>query len=131
MALIYLVFKRIAITALKGICRDGAGHYEWTSQLAYEKRPDDGRRFLKPHMAQGVTLMKTLYYASVIFGVIGVVLSSYMMEKEMLSSVYYPVFSVIMLGEIYFFLDGDRKEGETRLSAETDRATKLCQQRSV
>jgi len=124
--IIYLVFKRIALTVLKGVCKDDATHYELVSKLAYQKR-EDNRRYLKPHMEQGVTMAKALYYAAVIFGVFGVIVSSFLLKKGLISSIYYPVFSVIMLGELYFFLDGERwQEESSSLTGEADRATRIC-----
>ena len=122
----YLIIKRIVITILKGICKDDAKHYEVVSKIAYIKNPEDGKRYVKPHMAQGVTMMKALYYCTLIFGVIGVSASTFMYNHGLIASLYYPVFSVILVGEIYFFLDGERWDPEhTTLTGEGERATKI------
>jgi len=125
-AVFYLVFKRIVITILKGICKDGAGHYETVSKLVYRKQPDDGQRYLKPHMAQGATMMKSLFYISVVLGVIATSVSSWLRDMSLIPSLYYPVFSVIMVGEIYYYMDGPRwSKEDSSLVGEDDRSTKI------
>lgn len=125
-AVLYLIFKRIVITVLKGICRDGVGHYETVSQLVYRKQPDDGQRYLKPYFAQGATLMKSLFYITVVLGIAATSVSSLLQDMGLIASLYYPVFSVILVGEIYYYLDGPRwSKQESSLAGEDDRATQI------
>ena len=125
-AVMYLLFKRIVITILKGICKDGVGHYETVSQLVYRKQPDDGQRYLKPYMAQGATMMKSLFYISVVLGILATSVSSLLLDMGLIASLYYPVFSVIMVGEIYYYMDGPRwSKEDSSLAGEDDRATKI------
>ena len=125
-AVMYLLFKRIVITILKGICKDGVGHYETVSQLVYRKQPDDGQRYLKPHIAQGATMMKALFYISVVLGVAATCASSLLKDMGLIASLYYPVFSVIMVGEIYYYMDGPRwSKEDSSLAGEDDRATQV------
>lgn len=125
--LAYIVFKRIVITLLKVICKEDKRFYNWCAKLAYEQRSEDNKWYVKSHLSQGVTLTKSLYYISIIFGMFGIAISAYMYSNKMIASLYYPVLSVIMMGEIYFFMDGvqwGKKEGS--LSGESDRSTKIC-----
>ena len=125
--LMFLVFKRIAITILKGICKDGAAHYERFAGLAYARNKEDGRFYLKDSLAQGRTFAKTMYYTAMILGVIGLSASVYLFKKGLLSSLYYPVFAVIIIGELYFFLDGlRREEASSSLQGEEERSSKVC-----
>ena len=123
----YIVFKRIAISLLKVFCNENKKPYSWFASLVYEKRTEDGQWYVKSHFIQGITFAKSLYYVALIFGIAGIGVSSFLVARNLIPSLYYPVISVILVGEIYFFLDGARFDrGKGRLSVESDRATKFC-----
>ena len=115
-----------AITVLKAICKDGVGHFERVSQLVYRRQPEDGRHYIKPHMAQGISLAKGMFYIAVAVSILATCASSLLLDLGLISSLYYPVFGVIMVGEIYYYLDGPLWDPEeSSLSGEADRATKV------
>ena len=124
----YLILKRIIISFLSLICKEDKNFYRWFANLAYFKNQEDGKWYVKPNFTQGVTLAKTLYYITIIFGMIGIGASAYLYSLNLIPSLYFPVISVILVGEIYFFLDGNLYAGDGKgsLAGENDRSTKIC-----
>ena len=54
-------------------------------------------------------IVKGLYVTAVALGVVGALVSGWLYLNEWLTALYYPVFSIIVLGELYFLLDGFTK----------------------
>ena len=125
--LAYIPVKRVMLTVFRFACHEDSALYGWCANLVYAKRQNDGAWCVKPHMEQGITLTKALYYTTVIFGMLGISVSAYLFTYGLIASLYYPVFSVIMVGELYFFLDGQHAcEDEGSVTGEDDRSTKIC-----
>ena len=103
----YVLFKTFIARFLLLFTREGNRVFEFFASSAYYKNELKNRWYVKPHFKQGITLMKTLYIVSFIFAVIGIGVTAFLYDYEIIASLYYPVFSVILVGEIYFFLDGE------------------------
>ena len=123
----FLAFKPIVMNILKLFCKDGNAVFEFLAGSVYYKNEQRNRWYVKKHFSQGITLMKTLYIASIVFAVVGVSTTAFLFKNEIIASLYYPVFSVILVGEIYFFMDGEifRPEYDS-LDGEEDRADMVC-----
>ncbi len=113
--LFYIVCKFILTRFLKLFCKDGSRFYEFLTGVVYEKDEGKNAWYVKPHFEQGITFMKSLYISAVVLGIIGVALTAFLFNHGLLASLYYPAFGVILLGEIYFFLNGEHKKKEKSL----------------
>ena len=120
--LAYVILKRIILLFLKGFFRDGS-LFQTLAGLFYEYDENDGNWNLKPQFGQARTFLKTMYVMAVVLGIVGVLVSSYLYLDDVLTEVYYPVFGVIILGELYFALNGlTQKERLALLGAEEEDA---------
>ena len=104
--LAYIVLKTIISRIGAVYLKDGNALHDKLASLVYYK--DEVRRawFVKPQFAQGISLMRTLFIASVVLAVVGIELTAYLVYAKLMASLYYPVFSVILLGELFYFMDG-------------------------
>ena len=120
--LAYVVVKKILLAFLRRLFKDG-GLFQKTAALFYDYDEDDDRWYLNPKFSQARTFLKVMYVTAVALGVVGVLASSWLYLNEWLTALYYPVFSVIVLGELYFLLDGYTKaETKNQLEGEADTA---------
>ena len=120
--LAYVIVKKILLAFLRPLFRDG-NLFQKTAALFYDYDEDDDRWYLNPKFSQARTFLKVMYVTAVALGVVGVLASSWLYLNEWLTALYYPVFSVIVLGELCFLLDGYTKaETKNRLEGEADTA---------
>lgn len=105
MLLAYVVVKKVILLFMKGLFKDG-NLFQKVAGLFYEYDEDSGNWTLIPQFSQARTFLRTLYITAAVLGAAGVLVSSWLYLKELLTAIYYPVFSVIILGEMYFLLDG-------------------------
>ena len=126
-AIAYVFFKGIIVRFMKLFCKEGKKHFDWFAGLVYYKDERKGKWFVREAYSQGVTLMKTLYIVTFVFGVIGIGITAWMYQHELIASLYYPVFSLILVGEIYFYLNGPFYcEERTTLEGEADSSDSIC-----
>ena len=108
--LAYVILKKPILLCMKGLFRDG-NLFQKLAGLFYEYDEESGVWSLQPKFGQARVFLKTLYISAVVLGAVGVLISSRLYKLGLLHAIYYPVFSVIILGELYFALDGlTRKE---------------------
>ncbi|MBQ2061129.1 MAG: hypothetical protein II458_00420 [Oscillospiraceae bacterium] len=119
--LVHVILKRILITFMKGIFKKGGGLYDKLAGIFYEHDTEKDAWFVQPRFAQGRTFLKTLYWVGLCLAELAVVVSAWLYSKQLLAVPFYPVFGVIILGELYFCLDGvTKKEAEGSLTGEQD-----------
>jgi len=109
MLLAYVIIKRIVLLFLKGLFKDGS-LFQKVACLFYEYDEQKDTYYLKPQFGQARTFLKVLYVTAALVGAVGMILSGELYLTELLTAPYYPVFSVIILGEVFFFLDGQTKK---------------------
>jgi hypothetical protein len=70
--------------------------------------------------------MRILFYASLIIGTLTTLVSAWLMNNGFIVSLYYPIFGIIMIGEIYYYMDGKLyKAKESDLAGEEDKANRI------
>ena len=122
----YLIVKRILISVMKGVFRSGNGLYEGVVGPFYEHDETDGNWYVRRERSQLRGLFRTLFYAALLICTAVMVLSALVYAGGGMSAVFFPVFGLILVGELFFFLDGSTKtEEKSRVSAEEDEAVKL------
>ena len=119
----YVVLKAFVARIGSLFLKDGSRLHDRLASLAYYRDEQKKQWFVKPQFMQGITMLKALYITSLVLAVVGIGITAFLVRKGLLASLYYPVFGVIMLGELYFFLNGavqerekDRLEGEKEIS---------------
>lgn len=126
MLLLYVILKRILITFMKWLFKGGS-FFLLIAALFYEYDEDADEWYLRPTFGQARTFLKSLYWIAVLFGIAAVMITADMYADGRLTAVFYPVFGVIIMGELYFFMDGlTRKEARQELTGEEDDSTHVA-----
>lgn len=126
MLLAYLLVKKIILLPMRLLCKGKGGLFQAMAGILYEQDEKDGSWCLKNRFGQARTFLKTLYIAAVILGAAAVLLSSRWYLSQKLAAPFYPVFGIILVGELYFILNGlVKKELDSKLEGETDEAEKI------
>ncbi len=119
--LAHVIVKRILITIFKGVFKNGGSAHDFFADFFYEKNEETGQWHVRDHFSQARTFLKTVYYAALILSAIAVLVSCELYRKDLLAVPFYPVFGLMIVGEMYFFLDGlNRREMEGSLTGEAD-----------
>lgn len=117
--LVFVILKKIALLIMRGVFKKAGVLFERVAGLFYENDPETDQWFVKPHYGQGRTLVKTFYYASVGLSLILVLVSGVLYRNELLAVPFYPVFGALIIGEVFFFLDGMTKAESEEAAEET------------
>ncbi|MBP3674213.1 MAG: hypothetical protein J6J18_10345 [Oscillospiraceae bacterium] len=125
--LIYLICKLIALPILKLLSRKEGGLFQLVVGIFYEFDEELGKWHLASHYGQGRTFLKTLYISVVMLGVAATFVTSKLYLTEQLLQPIYPAFGVILVGELFFFLNGLTKEElHNAVVGEADDAERIC-----
>lgn len=107
--LVFVILKKIALLIMRAIFKTANELFEKIAGLFYEEDPETEKWFVKLHYGQGRTLIRTFYYATVVISMLLVIASGLLYRYELLAVPFYPVFGALIIGELYFFLDGMTK----------------------
>ena len=105
----YLIVKRIIITILKNINKKVRPLHTRVAGWFYKYFAEKDMWYLRDDYVQARTLAKVVYFTVVVLMSLLMLVSGRMYVFGLLPDVFYPVFSVILVGEIYFFLNGVSK----------------------
>jgi hypothetical protein len=75
-------------------------------ELFYSYDELDDRWYIKAHYGQACTFIKTAYYGSCFASGLALLISCGLCMNHLVSAPFYPVFAVIIIGEMAFFVDG-------------------------
>ena len=106
MAAGFLVVKAIVLPILKRIWERSEALTEFTSGRCYEYDKELDKWFVKPEYGQIKFYCKGIYYSAVAVSSIVFVLSQYYPQMPAFQTSFYPIFGLIVLGEIVCFLSG-------------------------
>ena len=96
-------------------------------ELFYAYDESDGRWCIKDHYGQARTFIKTAYYGSCFVSALALLISCGLCMKHQVSAPFYPVFAVIIIGEMAFFIDGLRPdERKSDLTVQADRSSHIA-----
>ena len=125
--LAHIVLKGVLIAVFRGVFRSGGAVHDFCVEPFYEQDGESGIWYVRDHCGQARTFLKTMYLAGLILSVGLTILSCEFYRMEWLSAPFYPVFGVVILGELYFFADGlTRRELEQDLAGERDEPESVC-----
>ncbi len=119
----YVVGKKIAVQILRAVFKPGNAVYEMAAGLFYEYDEEEKSWCVKAHFGQARTYLKTFYCAVVVISMGVTLVSTHLYREELLTSAFYPFSAIILVGELYFLLDGlTPREMRGQLSGEDDNA---------
>lgn len=125
--LVHIILKRIAITFMKARYNNKPDALEKYVSRFYEYDQEKNEWYIKPDFGQARSLLATLYITALIVSCIAMIAAAYLYKAKMLTAPFYPVFGMIILGEVYFFLGGRTREEENpELEADTGDDNKVC-----
>lgn len=106
---VYRLIKRIAIGIIsKAVKIDGTLHSKIAGNF-YEYFPEKSKWCVKESYVQVRSMFRVFYYAAVILSSVLMITSGQLYLNGLMRSVFYPVFGIIIVGELYFYLDGATK----------------------
>ncbi len=103
---VYMIYKKICISIMQKINKKNRSLHNKVASVFYEYFPDKDIWCLKEEFVNARTFSRTVYYVVVLLVSFIMLISGRMYVSGVLTDIFYPVFSVILVGEIYFFLDG-------------------------
>ena len=119
--LLYVIVKRILTAILSKINVRRNTFVGNMVELFYTYDEQDDRWYIKPHYGQACTFVKTAYYGSCAVSALALLISCGLCMKHLVSAPFYPVFAVIIIGEMAFFVDGaDAEERKSKLAMQKD-----------
>ncbi len=128
-ALIAFIFlKRILITIFSKFAVKPDTFLGRVMEIFYTYNEEDEIWYIKEHYGQARTFIKTAYYGSAILSAIALFISYSLCMNNAIAAPFYPVFAVIIIGEVAFFIDGLEKEEkeEADFSLESDKSDHIA-----
>lgn len=125
--MIYVAVKRVITIFLGGkeIYRDTFAGL--VCELFYSYDEKDDRWYIKAHYGQARTFIKTAYYGGCFVLGLASLISCGICKSNMIIEPLYPVFAVIIIGEIAFFMDGlEKDERKSNLRVQTDKSNHIA-----
>ncbi len=125
--LAYVIVKRI-LTAIMGSIKVRRNTFIGSVvELFYAYDEADARWYIKAHCGQACTYIKTAYYGSCFVTAAALFISCGLVMKHQISALFCPVFAVIIVGEMAFFVDGlGAKERKTDLTMQADKSRRIA-----
>ncbi len=126
---VYLILKKIAIEILSALFKSENelyhSLYEKVATEFYEYFPQRDKWCIKNSYAQTRNFLKTFYYTAIVISCTIMLLSHYFFEQNLFKAIFYPVFGIVIIGELYFYLCGlTRREYTQDVLGEDENAYK-------
>ncbi len=107
--LVYMFVKKICISIIsKSVKMDGNLHTKIAGNF-YEYFSEKNKWCIREDYVQVRSMLKVFYYAAVVLSALLMLVSRKFYFEGLMKSVFYPVFGIIIVGELYFYLDGATK----------------------
>ena len=123
----YVILKRI-LTLIFGKIRVPQDSFiSSVVQIFYIYDDEEDAWFIKDNYKQARFFVKVVYYAGCLISGVIMLVSCSLCLDELISEPFYPVFPVIILGEIAFFIDGiGPEEQRSSLSVRIDNSKRIA-----
>ena len=123
---LFVFLKRIATAALHAVKIKPNTFRGRLVSLFYTWDDEDEAWYVQPHLGQARTFLKTAYYGGMAVVMLMMVVSIYLFRKGLIAGPFYPVFAIIVIGELAFFTDGLRKdEVQSKMEVSADRSARI------
>lgn len=124
---LYVTLKRILTAVFSKIKVDRNSFIGSAVELFYTYDERDGCWYIKEHFGQARSFIKTVYCGVCILSGIVMLVSCSLCMNHLVSAPFYPVFAVIVIGEMAFFLDGvEAGERKSELAVHADNAKHIA-----
>ena len=125
--LAYIIIKRI-VTAILGAAKIKEESFRGKLiKIFYTYNEKDNAWYIKEHYGQGRTFIKTAYYGCCIVSGLALLISCALCMAQLISAPFYPVFAIIIVGEVAFFIDGLRAdELKANLKMQKDKGRRIA-----
>ncbi len=125
--LAYVILKRFITVFLGQVKVDRNSFIGKVVDLFYTYDELDDRWYIKEHYGQARTFIKTVYYGSCFASGLALLISCGLCMRHLVSAPFYPVFAVIIIGEMAFFIEGTTKdEVRSDLSVQADNSRHIA-----
>lgn len=106
---VYLLLKKICIGIIKKRVKTDGNCHRKIAEFFYEYFSEKDKWCLRENCVQTRSLLKVFYYSAVILSVILMLVSRQFYYDGIFKSVFYPVFGILVVGELFFYLDAITK----------------------
>ena len=106
----YINVKRIALAFFKSKDIEEDSIMGKIISIFYEYDRNDDRWYIMRHFSQARTFLKVVYYGGIIISFMALNISGVLVKENLIKAPFYPVFPVIIVGELAFFIEGLRKD---------------------
>ena len=125
--LLYVIVKRVLTFILGKIKVHRNTLIGSVVELFYSYDEMDDQWYIKAHYGQACTFIKTAYYGSCFASGLAFLISCGLCMNHLISSPFYPVFAVIIIGEMAFFVDGiGAEERKSELTMQADKSRRIA-----
>ncbi len=123
----YVIIKRILTAIMGKISVPRKSFIGSVVELFYNYDEMDEKWYIKAHFGQARTFIKTAYYGGCFISGLALLISCGLCMHELISAPFYPVFAVIIIGEMAFFIDGlEKDELKSNLQVQTDKSHRIA-----
>jgi len=124
---LYVILKRILTVILGKIKVPQGGFIRSAVELFYSYNEQDSRWYIKGHYGQARTFIKTAYYGGCFVAGLTLLISCSLCMNQLISAPFYPVFAVIIIGEMAFFIDGlEEGEQKSEFTMQADKSQRIA-----
>ena len=107
--LAYIFTKKICLKIMaKAVKTDGELHIKISGNF-YEFFPEKNKWCIKENFVQVRSMFQLFYYSAIVLSALLMIVSRNFYYDGLLKTVFYPVFGILIVGELYFYLDGATK----------------------
>ena len=125
--LFYVVVKRVLTMILAKIKVKKDSFIGSVVEIFYSYDEMENQWYIKEHYGQARTFIKTIYFASCAVSGLTLLISCGLCMKHLISAPFYPVFAVIIIGEMAFFIDGLKAdESKASIEMQADRSRHIA-----
>jgi hypothetical protein len=123
--IVYIAFKKAAIAIIKKVINPSNKIVTILSERFYEYDKSRELWYLNENYVDTRTFFKVAYYSAMFISFVVMMITKRLVEEDVLSDLFYPVYIIILIGEIYCYLDGvTKKEYLTSVYGSEDKANR-------
>ncbi|MBR5825834.1 MAG: hypothetical protein IKY78_01995 [Clostridia bacterium] len=120
---LFIIFKGFVISILSKIKITKDSFVAPLIEIFYSYDEEEDCWYIRDHLGQARTYIKTVYYATCFAAGLTLMISCALCMKHLVSAPFYPVFAVIIIGEMAFFVDGIHpEERKSSLTMQADKS---------
>lgn len=125
--LLYIILKRILTLIFGKIKVKPDSTLGTVIEIFYNYDELEEQWYIKEHYGQARTFIKTAYYGSCFVSGLTLLISCWLCMEHLISAPFYPVFAVIIIGEMAFFIDGEEfEERKSALAVQGDNSNHIA-----